>query len=163
MATRWARIRRSCRTTTMYKTERETGLEPATLCLGSKCSTTELLPRSLPLVRIGEMLYRQASRVRSQRSCGSPRRVPPVRSTTELLPRRRPQFIRQATPTKARIGRLGTHPRLSPIGNGIPTHLGRDTFRTSATRRSSHVVVLASWNGTRVIRTFRKAKDSHRK
>ena len=25
--------------------ERETGLEPATLCLGSRCSTTELLPR----------------------------------------------------------------------------------------------------------------------
>jgi hypothetical protein len=24
--------------------ERETGLEPATLCLGSRCSTTELLP-----------------------------------------------------------------------------------------------------------------------
>ena len=24
--------------------ERETGIEPATLCLGSKCSTTELLP-----------------------------------------------------------------------------------------------------------------------
>ena len=26
--------------------ERETGLEPATLCLGSRCSTTELLPRA---------------------------------------------------------------------------------------------------------------------
>ena len=25
--------------------ERETGLEPATLCLGSRCSTAELLPR----------------------------------------------------------------------------------------------------------------------
>ena len=24
--------------------KRETGLEPATLCLGSRCSTTELLP-----------------------------------------------------------------------------------------------------------------------
>ncbi len=24
--------------------ERETGLEPATLCLGSRCSTTELVP-----------------------------------------------------------------------------------------------------------------------
>ena len=24
--------------------ERETGIEPATLCLGSRCSTTELLP-----------------------------------------------------------------------------------------------------------------------
>ena len=28
------------------KMERETGLEPATLCLGSRCSTTELLPRA---------------------------------------------------------------------------------------------------------------------
>ncbi len=28
-----------------YKLERETGFEPATTCLGSRCSTTELLPR----------------------------------------------------------------------------------------------------------------------
>ena len=27
--------------------ERETGVEPATLCLGSRCSTTELLPQKL--------------------------------------------------------------------------------------------------------------------
>ena len=27
------------------RSERETGLEPATLCLGSRCSTAELLPR----------------------------------------------------------------------------------------------------------------------
>ena len=29
--------------------ERETGIEPATLCLGSRCSTAELLPLTLRL------------------------------------------------------------------------------------------------------------------
>ena len=40
----------SARGVTQRSLERETGIEPATLCLGSRCSTTELLPLTPRLV-----------------------------------------------------------------------------------------------------------------
>ena len=46
-----------------FQLERETGIEPATLCLGSKCSTTELLP--LVVLRI----CRGAARVNAVGGC----------------------------------------------------------------------------------------------
>ncbi len=48
---RQAASRPACRET-MYKVERETGLEPATACLEGRNSTTELLPHKLTKKRI---------------------------------------------------------------------------------------------------------------
>ena len=40
----------------MQKMERETGFEPATFCLGSRCSTPELLPPSTDFNRLRPFL-----------------------------------------------------------------------------------------------------------
>jgi hypothetical protein len=49
--------------------ERETGIEPATLCLEGRCSTTELLPLA---VNYNDPIYMSAHYIRNMKESAKP-------------------------------------------------------------------------------------------